>query len=28
MSETFATTGGRRQAAVERLFQPAGVPPV
>ena len=25
MSETFATTGGRRKAALERLFQPAGV---
>ena len=25
MSETFATTGGGRQAALERLFQPAGV---
>ena len=25
MSETFATTGGRRKAALERLFQLAGV---
>jgi len=25
VSETFATTGGRRKAALERLFQPAGV---
>ena len=25
VSETSATTGGRRQATVERLFQPAGV---
>jgi len=25
VSETFATTGSRRQAALEHLFQPAGV---
>jgi len=25
VSETFATTGGRRKAALERLFQLAGV---